>query len=223
MDVILLERIARLGELGDVVSVKPGYARNYLLPQKKALRATDENKEYFEREKASIEKANKGKRSEAEQTATVLDGQSFILIRQAGESGHLYGSVSARDIAAAASDKGFAVMRQQVVIDRPIKELGLHEAAIALHPELVVTVTINVALSEVEAEAQALRGVKVGEEEADATAAAAAAFKEGPTEEAPEKEADEADAEDAPEAADNDEQPEAAGKDEPKASEDADA
>ncbi|MHA1538660.1 MAG: 50S ribosomal protein L9, partial [Alphaproteobacteria bacterium] len=138
MDVILLERIARLGELGDVVSVKAGYARNFLLPQKKALRATNENKEYYEREKTNIEKANEGKRSEAETTAAGLDGQSFVLIRQAGESGHLYGSVSARDIAGAASDKGFAVSRQQVAIDRPIKELGLHEAAIALHPELVV-------------------------------------------------------------------------------------
>ena len=220
MDVILLERIARLGELGDVVSVKPGYARNYLLPRKKALRATDENKEYFEREKTSIEKANEGKRSEAEQTAGGLDAQSFVLIRQAGESGHLYGSVSARDIAAAASDKGFAVSRQQVAIDRPIKELGLHEAAIALHPELVVTVTINVALSEAEAEAQALRGVKVGEEEVDATdAAAAAAFREAPEEDAPEDAPEAAD----PEAADNDEQPEAAAKDEPKADEDEDA
>lgn len=211
MDVLLLERIARLGELGDVVSVKPGYARNYLLPRKKALRATDENKEYFEREKASIEKASEGKRSEAEQTATVLDGQRFVLIRQAGESGHLYGSVSARDIAAAASDKGFAVSRQQVAIDRPIKELGLHEAEIALHPELVVTVTINVALSETEAAAQALRGVMIGEEEPDATAAA---FKEEPAEEASKEGADEAGAEDAPEAA---------GKDEPKTGEEADA
>lgn len=215
MDVLLLERIARLGELGDVVSVKPGYARNYLLPRKKALRATDENKEYFEREKASIEKASEGKRSEAEQTATVLDGQRFVLIRQAGESGHLYGSVSARDIAAAASDKGFAVSRQQVAIDRPIKELGLHEAEIALHPELVVTVTINVALSETEAAAQALRGVMIGEEEPDATAAAAAAaFKEEPAEEASKEGADEAGAEDAPEAA---------GKEEPKTGEEADA
>lgn len=219
MDIILLERIAKLGELGDVVSVKPGYARNYLLPQRKALRATDENKEYFEREKASIEKANEGMRSEAEQTATGLDGQSFVLIRQAGESGHLYGSVSARDIAAAATGKGFAVNRQQVAIDRPIKELGLHEAAIALHPELVVTVTINVALSEAEAEAQALRGVRVGEEEPDATAAAAAAaFKEEPAGEAPPEEADEAVAEAGAEDA-----PEAAGKDEPKADQDAEA
>ncbi len=220
MEVILLERIAKLGELGDIVAVKPGYARNYLLPQKKALRATDENKEYFEREKASIEKTNLGKRSEAEQTAAGLDGQSFILIRQAGESGHLYGSVSARDIAAAATEKGFAVTRQQVEIDRPIKELGLHEAAIAPHPELTVIVTINVALSEEEAAAQALRGVKIGDEEADAAAAAAAVFEAEPAEEAPDKAAE---IEDAPESKNTVEDTETTGKDERDGEEDAKA
>jgi len=220
MEVILLERIAKLGELGDIVAVKPGYARNYLLPQKKALRATDENKEYFEREKAGIEKANLGKRSEAEQTAAGLDGQSFILIRQAGESGHLYGSVSARDIAAAATEKGFAVTRQQVEIDRPIKELGLHEAAIAPHPELTVIVTINVALSEEEAAAQALRGVKIGDEEADAAAAAAAVFEAEPAEEATDKAAE---IEDAPTSKSTVEDTETAGKDERDGDEDAKA
>ncbi len=234
MDVILLERIAKLGELGDVVAVKPGYARNYLLPQKKALRATDENKEYFEREKASIEKTNEGKRGEAEQTAAGLDGQSFVLLRQAGESGHLYGSVSARDIAAAANEKGFAVTRQQVAIDRPIKELGLHEAAIAPHPELTVTVTINVALSEEEAEAQALRGIKVGDEEPDAdavaAAAAAAVFEAASDEEAPdeaepdEAEPDEAEnAEDTPDSQSADEEPQNAGESEQDSGEEAKA
>lgn len=217
MDVILLERIAKLGELGDVVAVKPGYARNYLLPQRKALRATDENKEYFEREKASIEKANLGKRSEAEQTAAGLNGQSFILIRQAGESGHLYGSVSARDIAAAATEKGFSVTRQQVEIDRPIKELGLHEAAIAPHPELTVMVTINVALSEEEAEAQVLRGVMIGDEESDAAAAAAAVFEAVPAEEAADKTAE---TESAPEPQSAVEETETAGKDGQDADED---
>ena len=219
MDVILLERIVKLGELGDVVSVKPGYARNYLLPQKKALRATNENREYFEREKATIEKTNEGQRSEAENIAAGLDGQSFVLIRQAGESGHLYGSVTARDIAAAATDKGFPVTRQQVAIDRPIKELGLHDAAVAPHPELTVTVTINVALSVEEAEAQALRGVKVGEDQAEeVAAAAAAAFKEILDEDEP---VEASEKEDASEQENETENPQADGKDEPEAAEDA--
>jgi len=164
MDVILLERIAKLGNLGDVVTVKPGYARNYLLPQRKALRATKENMTYYEREKASLEAANENRRSEAGEVSTALDGQFLILIRQAGESGQLYGSVTGRDIAAAATEKGFAVNRQQVVIDRPIKELGLHDIEVRLHPEIAVTVTANVALSDEEAEAQAARGLRVGDE-----------------------------------------------------------
>jgi len=164
MDVILLERIAKLGNLGDVVKVKPGYARNYLLPQRKALRATEANMSYYEREKAALEAANEAKRSEAGEVSTALDGRFLVLIRQAGESGQLYGSVTARDIATAASEKGYAVTRQQVVIDRPIKELGLHDLDVRLHPEVTVTVTVNVALTEDEAEAQAARGVRVGEE-----------------------------------------------------------
>jgi large subunit ribosomal protein L9 len=173
MDVILLERITKLGNLGDVVSVKPGYARNYLLPQRKALRATEENMVYFEREKAALEAANETRRSEAGEVSTAIDGQFFVLIRQAGESGHLYGSVTARDIAAAASEKGFAVTRQQVVIDRPIKELGLHDIEVRPHPEIAVTITVNVALSEEEAEAQTARGLRVGDEPLDETAPAA--------------------------------------------------
>jgi large subunit ribosomal protein L9 len=175
MDVILLERIAKLGNLGDVVHVKPGYARNYLLPQRKALRATEANKAYFEREKAALEAANEAKRSEAGEVSTALDGQFFVLIRQAGESGQLYGSVTARDIATIATEKGYPITRQQVVIDRPIKELGLHDIEVRLHPEVTVTVTANVALTEDEAETQAARGLRVGEEPPEEVAAPAAA------------------------------------------------
>lgn len=172
MEVILLERIARLGKLGDVVNVKAGYARNYLLPRGKALRATKENRDYIERERAQLEVASAHKRGEADEIATGLEGQRFVILRQTGESGQLYGSVAARDIAQAATDKGFPVTRQQVVIDRPIKERGLHDVRIVLHPELTVTVTINVAQSEEEAEAQAARGLRAGEEGAAAPAPA---------------------------------------------------
>lgn len=182
MDVILLERIVKLGNLGDVVTVKPGFARNYLLPQRKALRATDANMAYYEREKAALEAANEAKRSEAGEVSTALDGQFFVLVRQAGESGQLYGSVSARDIAAEATTKGYAVDRQQVVIDRPIKELGLHDIDVRLHPEVTVTVTVNVALSEQEAEAQAARGLRVGEEPQEGVAARAAPVEPGAVE-----------------------------------------
>jgi large subunit ribosomal protein L9 len=178
MEVILLERIAKLGNLGDVVNVKRGYARNYLLPQRKALRATEANMAYFEREKAALEAANEAKRSEAGEVSTALDGQFFVLIRQAGESGQLYGSVTARDIATIATEKGFAITRQQVVIDRPIKELGLHDIEVRLHPEVTVTITTNVALSEQEAEAQAARGWRVGEEPLEQAAAARAPAEE---------------------------------------------
>jgi large subunit ribosomal protein L9 len=185
MDVILLERINKLGNLGDVVNVKPGYARNYLLPQRKALRATEANRAYFEREKAALEAANEAKRSEAGEVSTALDGQFFVLIRQAGESGQLYGSVTARDIATIATDKGFPITRQQVVIDRPIKELGLHDIEVRLHPEVTVTVTANVALTEDEAETQAARGLRVGEEPPEEVAAPAEAAAAEETEEAP--------------------------------------
>jgi len=189
MDVILLERIAKLGNLGDVVHVKPGYARNYLLPQRKALRATEANKAYFEREKAALEAANEAKRSEAGEVSTALDGQFFVLIRQAGESGQLYGSVTARDIATIATDKGYPITRQQVVIDRPIKELGLHDIEVRLHPEVTVTVTANVALTEDEAETQAARGLRVGDEPPEEVVAPT------PVEAAPVEETEEASAE----------------------------
>ena len=192
MDVILLERIVKLGNLGDVVTVKPGFARNYLLPQRKALRATEENMAYYEREKAALEAANETRRSEAGETATGLDGQFFVLIRQAGESGQLYGSVTARDIAAVSTEKGFPLTRQQVVIDRPIKELGLHDIEVRPHPEIAVTITANVALSEEEAEAQAARGLRVGEEPPEAAAAAPAPAEPAPAEAASESAVDEA-------------------------------
>ena len=173
MELILLERITKLGNLGDVVNVKPGYARNYLLPQGKALRATAANREYFEQEKSRLEEANARKRTDAEGIAAGLENRSFVLIRQAGESGQLYGSVNARDIAEAAKADGFAVERNQVVIDRPIKELGLHDITVAPHPEITVTVTINVAQSAEEAEMQTERGIRVGEEPIEAAPAPA--------------------------------------------------
>jgi len=155
MDVILLERIERLGQMGDVVKVKPGFARNYLLPQKKALRATKENREYFEKQRAQLEAQNLTRRQDAEQVSTKLDGISVIIIRQAGEFGQLYGSVTTRDIATAITGAGFTVDRRQILLDVPIKTLGLHKTRVALHPEVTVSVTLNVAPSEEEAAMQA--------------------------------------------------------------------
>ena len=155
MDVILLERIERLGQMGDVVKVKPGFARNYLLPQKKALRATKENREYFEKQRAQLEAQNLTRRQDAEKVATKLDGISVIIIRQAGEFGQLYGSVTTRDIATAITGAGFTVDRRQIMLDVPIKTLGLHKTRVALHPEVTVAVTLNVAPSEEEAAMQA--------------------------------------------------------------------
>ena len=155
MDVILLERIERLGQMGDVVKVKPGFARNYLLPQKKALRATKENREYFEKQRAQLEAQNLTRRQDAEQVATKLDGIAVIVIRQAGEFGQLYGSVTTRDIATAITGAGFTVDRRQILLDVPIKTLGLHKTRVALHPEVTVSVTLNVAPSEEEAALQA--------------------------------------------------------------------
>ncbi len=164
MDVILLERIEKLGQMGDVVRVKPGYARNYLLPQKKALRATKDNLESFETRRGQLEAENLKDRDEAAAIAKKMEGLTVVLIRQAGESGQLYGSVTARDIAAAVTEKGFSVDRSQVQREQPIKELGLHAARVALHPEVSVTVTANVAQSEEEAEA---RLTSAGESEDD--------------------------------------------------------
>ena len=155
MQVILLERIGRLGQMGDVVTVKDGYARNFLLPQKKALRATEENIKRFESNRAQLEARNLELKKEAEAVAAKLDGQSFIAIRQAGDTGQLYGSVTTRDIVETVTAGGFSIDRRQVVLDRPIKTLGLHTTRIALHPEVIVGVTLNVARTEDEAERQA--------------------------------------------------------------------
>jgi large subunit ribosomal protein L9 len=155
MDVILLQRIGRLGQMGDVVTVKDGYARNFLLPQKKALRATDENRTYFESQRAQLEANNLERKTEAEAVAEKLNGQSFIIIRTAGDTGQLYGSVSTRDIAEAVTEGGFTLNRNQVVLDRPIKSLGLHELQLSLHPEVPVTINVNVARTADEAERQA--------------------------------------------------------------------
>jgi large subunit ribosomal protein L9 len=155
MKVVLLERVESLGAIGDVVAVKPGFARNFLLPQSKALRATDANMKLFETQRAEIEARNAQARVAAGGVAEKLEGQSFVLIRQAGESGQLYGSVSARDIADAAVEGGFKVDRAQVALDTPIKALGVHPIKVRLHPEVVVTVSVNVARSADEAERQA--------------------------------------------------------------------
>ena len=155
MEVILLERIEKLGQMGDLARVKDGYARNYLLPEGKALRATRTNRERFERERAQLEAANIERRAEAVDIAGRMNGLSVAVVRQAGDAGQLYGSVSARDIADAVTGAGFTVARRQVALDRPIKTLGLHPARIVLHPEVVVTVKVNVARSEEEARLQA--------------------------------------------------------------------
>ena len=144
MDVILLERVQNLGQIGDVVKVKPGYARNFLLPTRKALRATEANKAKFESQRAQIEAMNLEKRSEAEGVKHKVDGLKVVLIRQAGETGQLFGSVNGRDIADAITASGFTVERRQIILDRPIKTLGLHPIRVALHPEVIVGVTANV-------------------------------------------------------------------------------
>lgn len=178
MDVILLERIGKLGNMGEVVKVKDGYARNFLFPQHKALRATEANRAKFERDRAEHEARNEDRRKAAMGDSGKLEGKSFILLRQAGESGQLYGSVSTRDIAEAASTAGIPVSRNHVLLDAPIKTIGLYTVQIALHPELSVPVTLNVARSQDEAEAQARGEVLTGpvSERAEALAAAEELF-----------------------------------------------
>ncbi len=163
MEVILLQRIAKLGQMGDTVRVRNGYARNFLLPTGKALRATEANKKRFEEQRIELEARNLERRSEAQAVAEKLGGQSFVIVRQAGEAGHLYGSVSARDIAEAVSAGGFQVNRDQVVLNAAIKAIGLHQVPIHLHPEVERNVTINVARSKEEAERQA-KGEKLAVE-----------------------------------------------------------
>jgi large subunit ribosomal protein L9 len=182
MKVILLERVEGWGGLGDVVNVKDGYARNFLLPRQKALRATEANLKVFEGQRSDIEARNAKARQAAEKSGEKLDGTSYILIRQAGESGQLYGSVSGRDVADAVNAEGGKVERAMVVLDRPIKTLGLHQVKIRLHPEVPVTVTLNIARSQDEADRQA-RGEDVinaqFEEERIAAEQAAADLLEG--------------------------------------------
>ncbi|MEM1383106.1 MAG: 50S ribosomal protein L9 [Pseudomonadota bacterium] len=171
MDVVLLERIDKLGQMGDVVAVKPGYARNFLLPQGKALRATKANLARFEAERAVLEARNLERKSEAERVAETLDGQQYVLIRSASESGSLYGSVNARDIADAATEGGVTVERRQIVLDKPVKELGLHPIKVSLHPEVTVEIAINVARSQDEAAMQA-SGKSIAQLRAEEEAAA---------------------------------------------------
>jgi len=155
MDVILLERIEKLGQMGDVVSVKPGFARNYLLPQKKAMRATENNRNSFDGQRAQFETVNLEQRGEAESVATKLDGLAFVVVRQASDNDQLYGSVTVRNVAHAITDAGFTVESKQVQLARPIKTVGLHDVIVKLHPEVSVTVRANVARSDEEAEMQA--------------------------------------------------------------------
>ncbi|MFA7433830.1 MAG: 50S ribosomal protein L9 [Gemmobacter sp.] len=171
MQVILLQRVAKLGQMGDVVNVKDGYARNFLLPQGKALRANEANIKGFELRKAQLEAENLETRKEAEAVAEKLDGQSFVVIRSASDAGALYGSVTTRDAAEAATEGGFTVSRHQVVLDRPIKDLGLHTVSVVLHPEVSVKISLNVARSAEEAELQA-SGKSIRELAAEAEAAA---------------------------------------------------
>jgi large subunit ribosomal protein L9 len=158
IELILLERVEKLGQMGQLVKVKPGFARNYLLPQRKALRATKENLSYFENQRAQLEANNLQRKVEASEVGAKLEGLTIVLVRQAGENGQLYGSVSARDIAEAVTEAGFTIERSQVVLERPIKNLGMHPVRIVLHPEVSVTVTANVAQSAEEAAMQA-RGI----------------------------------------------------------------
>src|SRR3954468_18206511 len=160
MEVILLERVEKLGAIGDVVKVKDGFARNYLLPRKKALRANDSNRKLFETNRVRIEQDNADKRADAEKSSKGVEGKTVQLIRQASNTGQLYGSVSARDIVEALEGVGPTVTKSQVVLDRPIKAIGVHDVKIALHPEVSVTVKVNVARSPEEADLQA-QGVDV--------------------------------------------------------------
>jgi large subunit ribosomal protein L9 len=192
MQVILLERVEKLGQIGDEVKVKDGFARNFLLPKKKALRATKANRDYFQTQKAQIEANNLKLKGEAEKIGSKLDGQKFTLIRQAGDRGQLYGSVSPRDVADAMEKAGFKVDRHQVSISQAIKSIGLFTLPVVLHPEVKVNVTVNVARSEDEAERQA-RGENVLAEKTEAEEAKVAAeelFEEGagPAEETEEAE-----------------------------------
>jgi large subunit ribosomal protein L9 len=166
VELILLQRVEKLGQMGEVVKVKPGFARNYLLPQKKAIRASKENMARFEAQRAQLEAQNLKRREEAERVAERVGGLSVVIIRQAGESGSLYGSVSSRDIAEACTAAGLTIERSQVLLDHPIKALGLRTVRVMLHPEVMLPVTVNVARSPEEAERQ-VRGEAVTGEAAE--------------------------------------------------------
>ena len=207
MEIILLERVEKLGQMGDVVKVKPGYARNFLLPQGKALRANKNNLERFETEKAQREADNLSRRSEAETEAGKMDGLAVSMVRAASEMGQLFGSVTSRDIAEAVTEAGFTITRNQVVMEKAIKTLGLHDTRLRLHPEVSVTVTVNVARSLDEAKTQLETGVAVtgmidddDDDDMDAGYEAEAAAEAAPADEAATEEAasDEAPAEEAP-------------------------
>ena len=202
MQVILMEKVVNLGALGDVVKVKDGFARNYLLPRKKALRANESNRKLFEANRARIEEENAARRVDAEKASKGVDGKTVQLIRQASNTGQLYGSVSARDIAEALEGAGAKVAKSQVVLDRPIKGIGMHEVKIALHPEVAVTVHVNVARSPEEADLQA-QGIDVLQQMFEQEAAPAAAEELVPV----------AETEETPAAAD--EAPAAEGEDQP--------
>ncbi len=180
MEIILLERIEKLGQMGDIVTVKAGYARNFLLPQKKAMRATSSNRAVFEQQRAHLEADNLERRQEAESVATKVDGLDVTIIRQAGDSGQLYGSVSGRDIANSVTGTGVKVVRCQIVLNRPIKALGIYETRVVLHPEVSVNITVNIARTEDEAKLQLERGGAILSAEemevADAVAVAEAAL-----------------------------------------------
>ena len=207
MEIILLERVEKLGQMGDVVKVKPGYARNFLLPQGKALRANKNNLERFETEKAQREADNLSRRSEAETEAGKMDGLAVSMVRAASEMGQLFGSVTSRDIAEAVTEAGFTITRNQVVMEKAIKTLGLHDTRLRLHPEVSVTVTVNVARSFDEAKTQLETGVAVtgmidddDDDDMDAGYEAEAAAEAAPADEAATEEAasEEAPAEEAP-------------------------
>lgn len=200
MDVILLERVEKLGQMGDVVTVKPGFARNYLLPRKKALRATKNNLAVFEGQRTQLEAENLDRKTEAEKVAVKVDGLTVPVIRAAGESGQLYGSVTARDIAEAVIEAGVAISRQQVVLDRALKTLGLEKVRISLHSEVDATVIVNIARSSDEAEQQASLGRAVGVDESDLDEPDEDELDSLMAEVAPEAEAGAESAEDAPEA-----------------------
>lgn len=190
MEVILLERVESLGQMGEVVKVKPGYARNFLLPQKKALRATKDNLAYFETQRAQLEAQNLKRRQDAEAVSKKLEGLQVVILRQAGETGQLYGSVATRDIAEAVTAAGFTIERRQVLLDQPIKTLGIFKTRVALHPEVIVGISANIAQSQEEAQMQAegkspRQQAAAAEEAAAAQAAAAPPAPAAPTEAAP--------------------------------------